>query len=616
MIGMSARAPRDASWLAWSLFGLSLALFAGFAFLVAAGSSDQGPQAGAAEVLVFVLFLAYAAVGALVASRRPANPIGWLFLCQGLLFELTAFSLGYVKHGLFARPGSLPAATGMAWVGQWIWVPEFFTLPALIFLLFPDGRLRSGRWRAVMWLIAVVSVAGFISSALAPGSLGGSLASVRNPFGIPGARPPLSVLGTVATGAGGPVFLAALASFIFRFRGSRGAEHQQLKWLLYAAVLLVLSFGVGDLLQALRLPGSVTSNFWILPVAFVPVAAGIAVLRYRLYDIDILISRTLVYGTAAAFATAVYTAMVTGIGAAVGRGAGSNLWLAIVATAVAAVAFQPVRDRVHRRVRRMVFGPPTVAERQAGVSIRCLGAFRVFRDEEPVPASAWQSKKARSLLKILVARRGRSTTRDFLMDALWPEEEADKLANRLSVALATVRAVLDPAKRHPPDHFLASDKDAVRLNLANLPVDVEAFMALAERGLALDREGPGEEAQSRLREAEAAYAGDFLEEDLYADWAVALREQARSAYVSVARALARRYAAAADHDSAARYYLRIIEKDGWDEGARLGLVEALERSGRHGEARRQYGAYVERMEEIGVPAAAFPALRRIVPQAP
>ncbi len=285
MIGMSVGARKGTSLTAWSLSGLAVALFAGFAVLSAAGSSARGPRVGAVEVLVFVLFLAYAAVGALVSSRRPANPIGWLLLCQGLLFELTAFSLGYVKQGLFARPGSLPAATWMAWVGQWIWIPEFFALPALFFLLFPDGRLRSGRMRVVAWLIGAVSAAGFVSSALVPGSLGGSLSSVQNPAGIAGARSALALLGSVASGVGGLAFLAALASFAFRFRGSRGAERAQLKWLAYAAVLLVLSFAAGDLLQTLGLPGSVTSLFWVVPVALIPVAAGIAVFRYRLYDI-------------------------------------------------------------------------------------------------------------------------------------------------------------------------------------------------------------------------------------------------------------------------------------------------------------------------------------------
>jgi DNA-binding SARP family transcriptional activator len=604
MIGMSGSARRGTAVTAWSLAGLAVALFAGFAALSAAGSSARGPRVGAVDVLVFVLFLAYAAVGGLVSSRRPANPVGWLLLCQGVLFELTAFSLGYVKHGLFARPDSLPAAAEMAWVGQWIWIPEFFAVPALFFLLFPDGRLRSGRWRVVVWLIGAVSVAGFASSAFAPGSLGGSLTSVQNPAGIEGARPALSLLGTAATGIAGPVFLAAMASVILRFRGSRGAERAQLKWLAYAAVLLAVSFAAGDVLQALGVPGSVTGLFWVVPVVLMAIAAGIAVLGYRLYDIDFLISKTIMVGALAVFATAVYAALVAGIGAAVGGTTGSNVGLAVAATVVAAVAFQPVRERMHRRLTRMVFGSPAAADLDAGVSIACLGAFRVFRDGEPVPASAWQSKKARTLLKVLVARRGRSTTREFLMDILWPDEDPPRLANRLSVALATVRLVLDPAKRHPPGHFLAGDKDAVRLNLANLPVDVEAFMALAE--LALDQQGQGAEAEDRLRQAEAAYAGDFLEEDPYEDWATALREEARATYISVARALARRAAAAADHDSAARYNLRILDKDGWDEGAHLALVDALERAGRHGEARRRYRAYAARMAEIAVPATAFP----------
>jgi len=606
MIGMSAGSARRINWAVWSLFGLALALFVGFLVLSQARSSDRGPRVDAFDRLVFALFLAWAMVGALVATRRPSNPVGWLLLGQGLLFELTAFSLGYAKYGLFARPGSLPAATEMAWVGQWIWIPEFFALPALFFLLFPNGRLRSDRWRVVVWLIGAVSVAGFVSAALAPGSFGGSFSSVQNPFGIAGVRSTLRLVGAVATGIGGPVFISALASFILRFRGSRGAEREQLKWLVYAAVLLLVCFGVGDLLQALGVPGSVTSKFWTLPVALIPIAAGIAILGYRLYDIDTLISKSVVFGGLAAFTTVVYVAFVAGIGAAVGRSTGSNVGLAIAATAVVAVAFQPVRERMHHLVRRLVFGKPTVAERQAGVAIRCLGAFRVFRDGEPVSANVWQSKKARTLLKILVARRGRSTTRDFLMEALWPEENPERLANRLSVALATVRAVLDPEKRRQPDHFLEGDKDAVRLNLANLPVDVEAFMALAERGLALDQEGRDEEAQTLTRQAETAYAGDFLEEDLYEDWAAPLREEARLTYISVARALARRAAATADLDSAARYNLRILEKDSWDEGAHLGLVEALERAGRHGEARRRYRAYVSRMDEIEVPVQPFP----------
>jgi hypothetical protein len=286
-------------------------------------------------------------------------------------------------------------------------------------------------------------------------------------------------------------------AFVLRFRSSSGALRRQMSWVGYAAIALIVSFTVGNVLQAAGLPASVTSYCWVLPVVIIPVATGIAVLRYRLYDIDLLIAGSVVFGGLAAFATVVYLGVIVGIGAAVGRTTGSNLALAIVATALVATAFQPVRQRMHDFARRIAFGQPSDDERRLGVAVTCLGAFRVFRDGTLVPLTAWQSKKARTLLKTLIARRGRTTPRAFLMEALWPDDDPDKLSNRFSVALATVRSVLD-----------------------------------------LQRQGRTDEAESALREAQAGYGGEFLSEDLYDDWASPLRDQARNTYVAVARALA------------------------------------------------------------------------------
>jgi DNA-binding SARP family transcriptional activator len=609
---MLAVTTRTVSIVAWSLCGLALALFVAFLVLSAVGSSTQGPRIDVGDRVFFAIILSYAAVGALVASRRPANAIGWLLLGQGLLFTITAFTLAYVRYALFAQPGSLPGGAVMAWIGAWIWIPEFFALPALFFLLVPDGRPPSSRWRLVVWLIVAASVALALSNALAPAHFEDSLASVRNPFAIQTAASVLDVIGTIATAVAGPALIAALVSFGLRFRSARGAQRQQLKWVTYAAVVLLVSFAVGDLLQALGVPKAITSIFWVVPVALIPITAGIAILRYRLYDIDVLIANSLVFAGLVAFATAVYLGAVMGIGAAVGRTTGWNVGLAIAATAIVATAFQPARLRMHHLARRLAYRRTAVPERDGGVAIRTLGAFRLLRDGEPVPGSVWQSKKARTLLKILVARRGRSTTRIFLMDALWPEEHPDKLANRLSVALATVRSVLDPDKRHPHDWFVEGDKDAVRVNLANLSVDVDRFLDMAARGLAFQQQGVRQEAEPLLREAEATYTGDFLEEDVYEDWAIPVRDEARAAYASVARALARRAAELGDDDGVIRYYLRILAHDEWDEEAHLRLVEALERAGRHGEARRRYQIYASRMDEIDAPIASFPP----VPSAP
>lgn len=240
------------------------------------------------------------------------------------------------------------------------------------------------------------------------------------------------------------------------------------------------------------------------------------------------------------------------------------------------------------------------------VEVRTLGGFQLVRDGRPVPSSEWQSKKARDLLKLLLARRGRPTPREVLMEALWPEVEPGPLANRLSVALARARNVLDPQREHASDHFIGGDPSAVWLELDRLHVDVEVFLAEASTGLSFLDKGREREARDLLAAAEAKYAGDFLEEDPYEEWATGLREEARALYVSVAHALARISRQAVDHDAVVRYLLRVLQRDPHDEEAHLGLVSALSSAGRHGEARRSYGFYVARMEELGVEPAPMP----------
>ena len=242
------------------------------------------------------------------------------------------------------------------------------------------------------------------------------------------------------------------------------------------------------------------------------------------------------------------------------------------------------------------------------IRVQSLGRFRVLRDGEVVPTTAWQSKKARDLLKILVARRGRPTTRDTFFDLLWPDDDPEPLGNRLSVALATVRSVLDPEKHHPPEWFVSADKSAIGLDLEHVELDVELFLAAGANATRLARSGDAVGARASREMAESLYGGDFLEEDPYEDWAVSLREEAQATYISLARTLAEDAAADGDADGATRFYLRILERDPFDEGAHLGLVAALVAAGRHGEARRRYAFYATKMEEISVEAAPFPAL--------
>jgi DNA-binding SARP family transcriptional activator len=232
-----------------------------------------------------------------------------------------------------------------------------------------------------------------------------------------------------------------------------------------------------------------------------------------------------------------------------------------------------------------------------------LGRFQLERDGLRVPLAEWRSKKARALLKILVARRGRPVHRERLMELLWPDDEPEKLANRLSVALSTLRGVLDPDRRFDQDELIAAHGEVIAVRHEALEVDVERFLTTAE-GVA---SGPrSAEAMERLRAAEALYAGDFLEEDVYEDWAVPLREEARAAYVRVAKDLAASAREQGDPDLAERYLLRTLEKDPYDEAAHLELVGALAEARRHGAARRAYRVYASRMREIGVDPAPFP----------
>jgi len=246
--------------------------------------------------------------------------------------------------------------------------------------------------------------------------------------------------------------------------------------------------------------------------------------------------------------------------------------------------------------------------KREAVRIETLGGFAVQRGGEPVRHSEWQSKRARELLKLLVARRGRAASRGFLMETLWPDEEPARLANRLSVALTTVRSVLDPERRSS-DEYIIADNDAVALNIEALDVDLEWFLGAAANGLEAVRRGAVESALPTLEAAAGAYCGDFLEENPYDEWALAPREEARAAFVAVSHALAAQAVTAARPDDAVPHLLRILEIDRYDEQAHIGLVTALAGAGRHGEAHRHYLNYRRAMDDLGVEPAPFPSRR-------
>jgi hypothetical protein len=375
---MSARAT---SWLAWCLWLLCVSLIS-FALLFYFLASQTTPTDTPPALTAFlrVLSLAFPTVGALVASRRPENPIGWIFCGTGVLYGVQAFASGYANYALLGHDGSLPGGEVMDWISGWVGVPILPLAGALLVLLFPNGKLLSRKWQPVVWIAASGSVMLALAAALDPGSLlfqptfdnplgfggdigklgpSGSRPSLDQPFLARPAAPNINASGIVEILVRVGFFfvlvswLFAVAAMITRMDQARGAERQQLKWFVYTVALLVVGF-----LAALLGFGqhSVAWNLGIAAFNFLPIAAGIAILRYRLYDIDVVINRTLVYGTLTAALALVYVASIVLFQGLFRALTGGTSQLAVVASTLAIAAlFVPLRRRVQAFIDRRFY---------------------------------------------------------------------------------------------------------------------------------------------------------------------------------------------------------------------------------------------------------------------
>ncbi|GAC1332326.1 MAG: hypothetical protein NVSMB17_11280 [Candidatus Dormibacteria bacterium] len=345
--------------LALAVLGISmLTLVACVGLLVADQSTHPAhptPDVTPRFVLPFFGF-AFAVVGGALAVRRQSAVIGWLFATVGLSLCAGALLYEYGTRAEYIVPGSLPGGDVGIWVGDWL---PYVMIPAvpILLMVFPTGRLLSPRWRVPM-AVTLVSAPLFVlqdmfSSTHLPGGMrhgaGAAIGALVHSDPVDGAA---SLLAAAA-------FLSALASLGVRIRRAGTVERHQLKWFAYAGGLVVVSLvlnTVPGVLGKSRLVDKAVLVLFVAAFASVPVSVGIAVLKYRLYDIDVVINRTLVYAALAAFITAVYVGIVVGVGTLAGGGGRPNLLLSIVATAVVAVAFQPVREWLQKVANRLVYG--------------------------------------------------------------------------------------------------------------------------------------------------------------------------------------------------------------------------------------------------------------------
>jgi hypothetical protein len=384
---------RTASWLAWSLAALSVVMFlASVPFLVLIRAAPAEAPSGLVtsrtiiDLLTNVPFLAFPLVGALIASRRPHNPIGWICLAFGLLWMLLGLFDYYGVYGL-AKPDTVPFPVVSYAMVEWLWLPTVGLLAIYLLLLFPDGRLPSRRWRPLAWLSGVVIVLLGVDSVLAPGELT-ELEGVRNPFGLEGA-PWLVDAQIVLLLLFVACILASAVSLILRYRHSGGEVREQIKWIALAGsfvgLLLSSVLGLIIVVEVMRISGGSTP-LWLQGLLFVmllsftgvPVAIGFAVLKYRLYDIDLLINRTLVYGSLTVSLAVVYFGGVT-VTQAIFRAFTSQeeqpQLAVVVSTLVIAALFNPLRRRIKSFIDRRFY-------RRKYDARKTLEAFSVrLRDE-------------------------------------------------------------------------------------------------------------------------------------------------------------------------------------------------------------------------------------------
>jgi signal transduction histidine kinase len=346
-MGPSEAMEKDAAptrLLAWGMWILgTLTLIVSVGYVATHDRSGDGWSIATQSIA----FAALGVVGLVIALHRPANPIGWIYLAiwigVGVIFG------GAEAWVLFAENTGLPGADFAGWLTNWAWVPIFTVMLTYPFLLFPDGRLPSPRWRPMLRLIAVATVLWSAAFAFEDADYTDALdRPTANPYTPAGWAPFFNVarevLAVVVIGLVG----MTVASLVLRYRRSHGDEREQIRWLLFAASLVFLW---------LLLPVQHGNGGWPdivqgFVLATIPVAIGVAILHYRLYDIDLVLRKTIVIGVSAAFISIVYVAIVVGLGAVVA----DDLALRVAATAVIAVAFQPVRGRANRWANRLVYG--------------------------------------------------------------------------------------------------------------------------------------------------------------------------------------------------------------------------------------------------------------------
>jgi hypothetical protein len=352
---------RWTTWLAWSLCGLYLALAVISQGLLVVNAD---PTFWESLALALVWFL-FPIVGALIASRQPGTAIGWIFCALGLVTVTGDVAAQYASYALFTAAGSLPAGAFMAWLQSWPWSIQFGLLGFLL-LLFPDGKLVSRRWRPVAWVTVAASTLLAVGMAFTPGPLGNHeiFHVIPNPVGLEALAGDVGqALVAVGFGLLNISILLAVMSMVVRFQRARGVERQQLKWFAVAATGLAAAFVMNFVYQFVPILHGLQEAAWLGGLAGIAIAIGIAILKHRLYDIDLLINRTIVYGGLSAGLGLAYWASVVVLQQALQPFTQGSELAIIVSTLAVAALFSPARRWIQDLVDRRFYRRKYHAER-------------------------------------------------------------------------------------------------------------------------------------------------------------------------------------------------------------------------------------------------------------
>jgi signal transduction histidine kinase len=399
-------------------FAVCLLLSAGAAvFLVLAWETPIQSTEFGSKGYGIAWSLVVGGVGALLAARRPSNPIGWIFCALGVVSGILAFTSEYARWALIDQGGHAPAGAYAGWVIEWIWIPLVAGL-GVVAALFPDGRFLSAGWRRAIWAS--------VAAALVPTALNALLPRLTvyegfdNPVGVGGDG--MMDAAAVSTTLIFPIVVTGAAAAVRRFRRSRGEERLQLKWLALAMLFVASQFGVYGVLVFLQ--GTATPEgeglgwleyLTVLAFLTVPISVAFGVLKYRLYDIDIVINKAVVYGGLAAFVTGIYLLVVIAVGSLTGYA--YNPVLSGIAAGIVALAFQPARRRAQRLANRFVYGErATPYEVLSELSSRFAGAYSL---DDALPRLARVTAEAVGAERATVWLH---RDRELRLVASWPDD--------------------------------------------------------------------------------------------------------------------------------------------------------------------------------------------------